>query len=118
MKTFRFERMASKTKREETSSDDEIECPYSGSEALKICKEFAAKTKTDSALAMMILQKNGWDLDRAINAYSQNSKKKRSKTDDQKKNRFKILSWNIDGLDEQQNTLQIRTRSVIGVIQK
>ena len=32
--------------------------------------------------------------------------------------RFKILSWNIDGLDEQQNTIEIRTRGVIDVIKR
>ena len=32
--------------------------------------------------------------------------------------RFKLLSWNIDGLDEQANTIDIRTRGVVKVIQR
>jgi hypothetical protein len=31
---------------------------------------------------------------------------------------FKLLSWNIDGLDEQENTIEIRTRGVIDVIKR
>ncbi|CAF1357402.1 unnamed protein product [Adineta steineri] len=34
------------------------------------------------------------------------------------KTRFKVLSWNIDGLDEQENTIDIRTRGVIDVIKR
>lgn len=34
------------------------------------------------------------------------------------KKRFKILSWNIDGLDEKENTIEIRTRGVIDVIKR
>jgi hypothetical protein len=34
------------------------------------------------------------------------------------KTRFKLLSWNIDGLDEQENTIEIRTRGVIDVIKR
>lgn len=34
------------------------------------------------------------------------------------KNRFKLLSWNIDGLDEQENTIETRTRGVIEVIKR
>lgn len=53
-----------------TSEDDDgVECPLSGSEALAACKEFASVTGTDTGLAMMMLQKNAWDLQRAINAY-------------------------------------------------
>jgi len=32
--------------------------------------------------------------------------------------RFKLLSWNIDGLDEQENSIEIRTRGVIDVIKR
>lgn len=32
--------------------------------------------------------------------------------------RFKLLSWNIDGLDEQENTIDVRTRGVIDVIKR
>jgi hypothetical protein len=34
------------------------------------------------------------------------------------KTRFKLLSWNIDGLDEQENTIEMRTRGVIDVIKR
>jgi hypothetical protein len=34
------------------------------------------------------------------------------------KTRFKLLSWNIDGLDEQENTIEIRTRGVIDAIKR
>jgi hypothetical protein len=34
------------------------------------------------------------------------------------KPRFKLLSWNIDGLDEQENTIETRTRGVIDVIKR
>ena len=32
--------------------------------------------------------------------------------------RFKLLSWNIDGLDEQENTIETRTHGVIDVIKR
>ena len=73
--------MASILKRQpsnSTSEDDEVECPLSGAEALAACKEFASKTSTDSGLAMMMLQQNGWDLQRALDAY-QNSSQEKSK---------------------------------------
>jgi hypothetical protein len=34
------------------------------------------------------------------------------------KPRFKLLSWNIDGLDEQKNTIETRTHGVIDVIKR
>ncbi|CAF5173186.1 unnamed protein product, partial [Rotaria magnacalcarata] len=45
-----------------TSEDDDdgTDCPLSGAEALAACKEFASVTNTDSGLAMMMLQQNGW----------------------------------------------------------
>ena len=63
-----------------TSEDDEdgVECPLSGPEALAACKEFASTTSTDTGLAMMMLQQNGWDLQRAIDAY-QNSTRGKTK---------------------------------------
>jgi len=66
--------MATVLKRHQSNStseddDDGIDCPLSGPEALAACKEFASVTNTDTGLAMMMLQKNGWDLQRAINAY-------------------------------------------------
>lgn len=76
--------MATVLKRQPSNStsgddDDGIECPLSGAEALAACKEFAAATETDTGLAMMMLQNNGWDLQRAISAY-QNSKQGKSKS--------------------------------------
>jgi hypothetical protein len=32
--------------------------------------------------------------------------------------RFKVMSWNIDGLDEQENTIEMRTRGVVNVIKR
>ncbi|CAF4414920.1 unnamed protein product, partial [Rotaria sp. Silwood2] len=125
--------------------DDGVDCPLSGAEALAACKQFASVTNTDTGLAMMMLQNNEWDLERAINAYQglTNDKPKsknrnqtsesdlkrikskesttltESKYDKTKvKARFKLLSWNIDGLDEQENTIEIRTRGVIDVIKR
>lgn len=34
------------------------------------------------------------------------------------KTHFKLLSWNIDGLDEHENTIETRTRGVIDVIKR
>jgi hypothetical protein len=64
-----------------TSEDDDdgVDCPLSGAEALAACKEFASATSTDTGLAMMMLQQNGWDLQRAIDAY-QNSTQRKSKS--------------------------------------
>jgi hypothetical protein len=155
-----------------TSEDDDdgVDCPLSGAEALAACKEFASVTSTDTGLAMMMLQKNQWDLQRAINAYQDltrgksKSSHKQTETKNRKpttlviclntrnfhyvflyysesdvkqmkaeesntisvpkddktkaKTRFKLLSWNIDGLDEQENTIEIRTRGVIDVIKR
>ncbi|CAF4670982.1 unnamed protein product, partial [Rotaria sp. Silwood1] len=133
------------TSSSEDDNNDEVDCPLSSAEALAACKQFATVTNTDTGLAMMMLQNNGWSLERAINAYqdltndkskskNQNqtseSKLKRMKSkefttiteskDEQTKvkTRFKILSWNIDGLDEQENTIEIRTRGVIDVIKR
>ncbi|CAF4163412.1 unnamed protein product, partial [Adineta steineri] len=103
-------------------------------------------------LAMMMLQNNEWNLQRAVNAYQDSmqgkskasSKQTKSRTEkpiltsdvkrvkiepstttsvpiDNKTNaktRFKVLSWNIDGLDEQEKTIDIRTRGVIDVIKR
>ena len=62
----------------EDDDDDGVDCPLSGAEALAACKEFASVTNTDTGLAMMMLQKNQWELQRAIKAYqdSTNSKSK------------------------------------------
>lgn len=74
--------MASILKRQPSNStsedddDDGVECPLSGAEALAACKEFAGKTSTDNGLAMMMLQQNGWDLQRALDAYQASSQGK------------------------------------------
>ena len=69
---------------------------------------------------MMMLQKNNWNLQQAIDAYQiQNDSNKTSNSKRVKNVKyFKVLSWNIDGLDEQQNTIDVRTRGVINVIQR
>ncbi|CAF1431338.1 unnamed protein product [Adineta steineri] len=124
---------------------DGIECPLSGAEALVVCKEFASMTDTNTGLAMVMLQKNEWNLQCAVSAYqdsmqgkSKTSQKQTISTSDVKRvkcepsittsvpidnktnatTRFKVLSWNIDGLDEQENTIDIRTRGVIDVIKR
>jgi hypothetical protein len=68
-----------------TSEDDDdgVECPLNGAEALAACKEFASATSTDTGLAMMMLQQNGWDLQRAIDAY-QNSTQEKTKSKNKK----------------------------------
>ena len=66
-----------------TSEDDDagMECPLSGPQALAACKEFASATSTDTGLAMMMLQQNGWDLQRAIDVYHNTTQEKtKSKT--------------------------------------
>jgi hypothetical protein len=73
LKTFLLT-MATALKRHPSNStseddDDGVECPLSGAEALAACKEFASATSTDTGLAMMMLQKHEWNLQRAISAY-------------------------------------------------
>jgi hypothetical protein len=63
----------------EDDDDDGVDCPLNGAEALAACKEFASATSTDTGLAMMMLQQNGWDLQRAIDAY-QNTAQRKSKS--------------------------------------
>ncbi|CAF0849337.1 unnamed protein product [Adineta steineri] len=46
-----------------------MKCSLSGAEALAVCNEFASMTDTNTGLAMMMLQKNEWNLQRAVNAY-------------------------------------------------
>ncbi len=64
--------LSNSTSEEEDDDDDGVDCPLSGAEALAVCKEFASTTSTDTGLAMMMLQQNEWNLQRAIDAY-QNS---------------------------------------------
>ncbi|CAF1426952.1 unnamed protein product [Adineta steineri] len=54
---------------EDDDDYDEMKCSLSGAEALAVCKEFASTTDTNTGLAMMMLQKNEWNLQRAVNAY-------------------------------------------------
>jgi hypothetical protein len=74
-----------------TSEDDDdgVECPLSSAEALAACKEFASVTSTDTGLAMMMLQKHGWDLQRAISTY-QSSQPGKSKSSSRKQSESKI----------------------------
>ncbi|CAF1103478.1 unnamed protein product [Adineta steineri] len=152
MTTISKRHPSNSTSEDDDDADDGMECPLSGAEALAVCKEFASMTETNTGLAMMMLQKNEWNLQRAVNAYhdSMQGKSKASQkqtkskvekpilTSDVKrvkiepstttsvpidnktnaKTRFKVLSWNIDGLDEQEKTIDIRTRGVIDVIKR
>jgi hypothetical protein len=60
--------MASTLKRHPSDSDND-ECPLTSDEASNSCKKFASITNTDTALAMMILQENKWNLEHALCSY-------------------------------------------------
>ena len=133
-----LKRQPSNSSKDEGESDEEIECPSSDAEALAACKEFASVTSTNTGLAMMMLQKNGWNLKQAIDAYQNSTQpiskpaRKVMKTDDEAittpstvnnaemkaTKHLKVMSWNIDGLDEQEKTLETRTRGVVNVIKR
>ncbi|CAD5123336.1 DgyrCDS11692 [Dimorphilus gyrociliatus] len=95
-------------------------------EAEQLCKSFTEVTGTDSACALMFLQQNDWQLEAAVNCFivanqSPGTKKKLENRNDpsdapkkQPVKRTKIMSWNIDGLD--QNNLLRRARGVAKVI--
>lgn len=128
IKTFK-RHTSNSSSNDDNDDDDGVDCPLSGPEALAVCKEFASITNTDTGLAMMMLQQNGWDLQRALAAYqglsNNKSKSKRTKSTTVEndnpttaKPRFKLLSWNIDGLDEQEHTIETRTQGVIDVIKR
>ena len=133
-----LKRQPSNSSKDDDESDEEIECPLSDADALAACKQFASVTSTNTGLAMMMLQQNGWSLQQAIDAY-QNSTQPKSKParkvmkpDDEEtiapsivngaemkgSKHLKVMSWNIDGLDEQEKTLEIRTRGVVNVIKR
>lgn len=85
MTTILKRQPSNSTSEDDDDDDDGVDCPLSGTEALAACKEFATVTSTDTGLAMMMLQKNAWDLQRAINAYQELTQGK-SKSSDKKKN--------------------------------
>lgn len=93
--------MAATLKRQSSNSgsdedDDGVACPLSGAEALAACKQFAAATDTNTGLGMMMLQKNGWDVQQAISAYQNStvgqSKAVRKPTKPKKTSPFVALS--------------------------
>lgn len=114
----------------------------SAAECDRRCKEFAAITCTDAALAMFLLQDREWNLERALAAYyndadsmssglvrssvpalpcsSTTSSSSQPTADvpaafvDKEPDRIRILSWNIDGLD--QNNVITRTKGVCKTI--
>ncbi|CAF3810090.1 unnamed protein product [Adineta steineri] len=106
-------------------------------EALVLSKEFMSITNTgDIDAAMMILKQNEWKIEQAISAYFDLKQMNSHKSNDGQnqtfpldkrtvstnnglsnvKTQFKLLSWNIDGLDE--DALEIRTRSIVDIIKK
>ncbi|UJR31786.1 hypothetical protein I4U23_019264 [Adineta vaga] len=81
-----------------------------------MCEEFISITDTNKDLAMMILQQNKWDLQQALNAYFNEQYTKFEVQSSNEKRDFKLLSWNIDGLDIY--GLELRTQGIIDVIKK
>lgn len=102
------------------------------------CREFAAITDTDTALAMFFLQDRDWDLEKSISDYFQSldaengrsfsastllpikdvpslgaglpEGEKTKEFVDPEPHRIRLMSWNIDGLD--QNNIQTRAKAV------
>ncbi|CAF1174310.1 unnamed protein product [Rotaria sordida] len=122
-----------------SSNIDNDECSLTDTQILALCKEFASITNTDTTLAKMILQENQWNLERAVSIYFDllidETKSSIKEINNQYQNselniksiiphielsnikkNFKLLSWNIDGLDEY--ALEIRTQGVIDIIKK
>ncbi|CAM4805478.1 unnamed protein product [Rotaria magnacalcarata] len=121
-----------------SSSIDDNECPLTDAEVSTLCQEFTSIANIDIDFAMNLLKGNQWNLERAVSAYfdsaiceSLNSSNMPSSLSiaNQYQNsnmnsesmttgtkRFKLMSWNIDGLDEY--AAEIRTRGVIDVIKK
>jgi hypothetical protein len=59
-----------------------LECSLTNTEVFALCQEFASITNTDTDLAMIMLQENGWNLEQAICNYLDLAIDK-SKTDNQ-----------------------------------
>ncbi len=114
-------------------NSDYVECPLNDTEVLAVCNEFVLVTNTDMDFAMKILQQNRWNLEHAVSAFfdlensqpttsvEQNDFHKSIDGEYQELDRnvethFKLLSWNIDGLDE--HSIEIRTQGVIDVIKR
>jgi hypothetical protein len=57
-------------------NSDNDQCSLTDTESLTLCEEFASVTNTDTGLALMMLQKNGWNLEHAVSAYFDLSVKK------------------------------------------
>ncbi|XP_041361676.1 tyrosyl-DNA phosphodiesterase 2-like [Gigantopelta aegis] len=115
----------------DSDEDNDANLP-SRDECEKRCQKFATVTGTDTALAMFYLQDRDWDLERALNAFfggsSQDSTDASSKpveeetpsqsdvVSDSEPHRFRLLSWNIDGLDD--SNLKSRTKGVCDIINR
>lgn len=121
----------------EEDNKDDSSLP-SAAECESRCQMFAEVTGTDTALAMFYLQDLQWDVDRALNKFyeaqgeqeSKGSKRKqeddeehsrslkmsRGEEMDPEPHRIRLLSWNIDGLDEV--AIQRRTKAVCELINK
>ncbi|KAF2353020.1 Endonuclease/exonuclease/phosphatase [Trinorchestia longiramus] len=123
------------------NSDEEEKNLPSREQCQALTEEFALVTGTDTALAQFFLQDRQWDLEKSVNAFYE-SKKGGVKvlqdgdeaelvvTFDSKMvkalenaqvstvapTNFKVLSWNIDGLDS--NCLKKRTKAVIKTIEQ
>lgn len=116
-----------------SSSEDDNIPP--AEECERRCQEFAAITDTDTACAMFFLQDREWDVEKAINAYFEETGKHPSKIAkldkaeasggsgeassavdpvDPEPHRIRILSWNIDGLDT--NNIKNRTKGICKII--
>ncbi|KAL4218066.1 Tyrosyl-DNA phosphodiesterase 2 [Mactra antiquata] len=114
------------------SSDDECANLPSAQECEERCQAFASVTGTDTALAMFYLQDRDWNVERALNAYFEESGASQSNAvgldenditgenetteEDKEPFRIRLMSWNIDGLDLK--NLQSRTEGVCDTINK
>ncbi|OWF50295.1 Tyrosyl-DNA phosphodiesterase 2 [Mizuhopecten yessoensis] len=103
------------------------------------CQKFAEVTGTDTALAMFYLQDVEWNIDTALNKFYESNcgpekkdckrkmaddgensechkKKSRVEESDPEPHRIRLLSWNIDGLDDV--SIKRRTKAVCDIINK
>ncbi|XP_060075100.1 tyrosyl-DNA phosphodiesterase 2-like [Ylistrum balloti] len=121
----------------EDDSQDDSALP-SREECESRCQKFAEVTGTDTALAMFYLQDVEWNVDTALNKFYEahseqetaNLKRKiksdeedveyckqsRKEEIDPEPHRIRLMSWNIDGLDDV--AVQRRTKAVCDTINK
>ncbi|CAF1346104.1 unnamed protein product [Adineta ricciae] len=83
-------------------------------------EEFISVTNTNVDIAKKMLQENQWNLQKALGAYfdTPNNGQASASNDElfEENRKFKLLSWNIDGLD--MYALEVRAQGVIDVIKK